>query len=359
MTARLPDDAPVPGLLRCLGCSMFIASFEEEGYNTLKDLRADEEEVVKEFISALGMPNRTDERLLEWAFERKGEGGSKSSKGAAGGGAKTSEEEEDGDEEEEDEAEDEVRDQKIPSCGVFDPAWLAAVAPLYSRHMGCENMGPLLYSLARFVKPQSCLEIGAGYTSAFLLQALEDNAKELKAWEQWQRESGIEDWLVEGIEKSASSSGGLLHCVDNLAHEGTTANRLLAVAHRLGLESRLALHLDDARAFLDEYTGECIFDFVWLDGFLDFAFAGGGLKGRGGGGGGSSAGGTVVDGLEAFMEDMWPRIAPGGFVLMHSTLTNSTTRAWIQDLASRDSKWGPPGALLSLMEPHKRFQNAV
>lgn len=66
---------------------------------------------------------------------------------------------------------------EVAFCGrALGRAWLEAVAPLYSRHMGCENMGPLLYSLARFVKPRSCLEIGAGYTSAFLLQALEDSS---------------------------------------------------------------------------------------------------------------------------------------------------------------------------------------
>ena len=30
--------------------------------------------------------------------------------------------------------------------------------------------GPLLYALLRFVKPQHVLEIGAGYTSIFMLQ---------------------------------------------------------------------------------------------------------------------------------------------------------------------------------------------
>lgn len=36
--------------------------------------------------------------------------------------------------------------------GLYCPAFLAAVAPLYAQRMGCENMGPLLYSLVRFTK---------------------------------------------------------------------------------------------------------------------------------------------------------------------------------------------------------------
>ena len=97
------------------------------------------------------------------------------------------------------------------SC--FDRAFLAACRPLHAQHMGCENMGPLLYSLVRFTKAQgggraggradtcprrqmpsslwTCpsrgamthgrgcalpqarhvLEVGAGYTSVWILQA--------------------------------------------------------------------------------------------------------------------------------------------------------------------------------------------
>ena len=48
-------------------------------------------------------------------------------------------------------------------CGAngaaYNQQFLAACRPLYAQHMGCENMGPLLYSLARFVKPSCCLEV--------------------------------------------------------------------------------------------------------------------------------------------------------------------------------------------------------
>ena len=64
---------------------------------------------------------------------------------------------------------------------LYDPAFLRVVSPLYDMHMGCENMGPLLYSLVRFLKPKRVLEIGAGLTSIFLLQALVDNEKEEEA----------------------------------------------------------------------------------------------------------------------------------------------------------------------------------
>jgi hypothetical protein len=38
--------------------------------------------------------------------------------------------------------------------------------------MGAENLGTALYALCRFVKPGNVLEVGGGYTSVFILQAL-------------------------------------------------------------------------------------------------------------------------------------------------------------------------------------------
>ena len=71
--------------------------------------------------------------------------------------------------------------------GIYDQSFLRRVQPLYDMHMGVENMGPLLYSLVRFAKPRHVLEVGAGYTSIFILQALHDNASELANCRRLQR----------------------------------------------------------------------------------------------------------------------------------------------------------------------------
>ena len=55
-------------------------------------------------------------------------------------------------------------------------------------HMGAENMGPFLYQLCRFTKPENVLEIGAGYTSVYLMQALRDNKKEIEVYERMREE---------------------------------------------------------------------------------------------------------------------------------------------------------------------------
>ena len=55
--------------------------------------------------------------------------------------------------------------------GAFSLPFLAACRPAHAAAMGAENVGHLLYSLLRFMKPRNVVEIGAGYTTLWLLQA--------------------------------------------------------------------------------------------------------------------------------------------------------------------------------------------
>src|SRR5262245_49796884 len=45
--------------------------------------------------------------------------------------------------------------------------------------MGVELASPFIYSLIRLVRPRSLLEIGAGYSSAFMLKAIADNVEDV------------------------------------------------------------------------------------------------------------------------------------------------------------------------------------
>ena len=171
--------------------------------------------------------------------------------------------------------------------GLYSQSFLRAVEPLYNMHMGVENMGPLLYALVRFTKPRRVLEVGAGYTSVFILQvrhnldcvaisqyfpllliaplqdfefnrrtqALKDNADELRnlvkmrragkcdaAGTPWTVESYFSkappEWMDGGSTETGGGANhskgkwgatGVLHCVDNMAHAHTTAHKVLKV----------------------------------------------------------------------------------------------------------------------------------
>lgn len=63
----------------------------------------------------------------------------------------------------------------------LDPRFYRAVEPLYFSGMGTEHVAPLLYTLARMTRPRSVLEVGLGYTTPFLAQALQDNVAEFES----------------------------------------------------------------------------------------------------------------------------------------------------------------------------------
>ena len=279
--------------------------------------------------------------------------------------------------------------------GLVDPTFLKLVKPLYDLHMGAENLGPTLYALVRFTKPARILEVGAGYTSAFLLQALADNAAELEAYRALRRDGaatcGDAPWSVDAFfdreagdgggryrgddetrsvsarrghpGASASASGserrsdgeaplpgtedarvdsGVLHCVDNLAHEHTTAHAVVETARKMRCVDRLRLH--DVDAFDPDLPSTLEpgveFDMLWID--LGAAHR-----------------------IEGFFEAWWPRVrAEGGMVVVHSTLTNALSRGWLErmrDLARAPEPSPVYGRFetMSLLEPHKMFQNAI
>jgi predicted O-methyltransferase YrrM len=248
--------------------------------------------------------------------------------------------------------------------GVYDPTFLRLVKPLYDLHMGAENLGPMLYNLARFTKPARILEVGAGYTSAFLLQALNDNAAELETYRDLRRSGlavcGDAPWSVDAFfDREAGDGGGryrgdpdaseddrvssgVLHCIDNLAHEHTTAHVVVETARKMRCGERLRLH--EADAFDPDLPSTLEagieFDMLWID--LGAAHR-----------------------IEAFFEAWWPRVrAEGGMVIVHSTLTNALSRGWLErmrDLARAPDAENPYGRFetMSLLEPHKMFQNSV
>eukprot|EP01043_Picozoa_sp_COSAG02_P077535 COSAG02_NODE_17014_length_1035_cov_4.650794_1_plen_335_part_01 len=220
-------------------------------------------------------------------------------------------------------------------------------------------MGPLLYSLIRFVKPRRILEVGAGYTTLFILQALKDNEAELKhlraentvnaavascegSVDSNDNSSGQETGFF--VEEALNDSGhSFLHCVDNQEHDVFTAHgglgAVVSVAADLGLGHLLQIHTADAfdlllgpaerieagkaRTATDAVTSApptqhsgptstampSEWDMVWLDGI------------------------TTDPRWPKYFEAIWPQLVdPGGLALVHSTLTNATNRQWLREL---------------------------
>ena len=72
--------------------------------------------------------------------------------------------------------------------------------------------------------------------------------------------------------------------------------------------------------------------------------------------------------LDKFFSQWWPRLRIGGYMLVHSTLTNALTREWLERVRSRvhgsrthnggEGVMGAGSLNMSFLEPHKMFQNS-
>ena len=200
----------------------------------------------------------------------------------------------------------------------------------------------------------------------------------------------------------------MLHAIDDLgAAEGGnrgTAHLVAETAEALGLGALFSLHEGDAYAMAAMSLGAAGSGGGAADGTTDTAADAAGSEGTGGpeardlgpGGQGSPEaeqqqqldvlwldfGLGSGPRIEAFLDAWWPRLRPGGLLILHSTLTNAVTRAWLEKQRDR-SRPGGGGTLdaaaedegprdlarsrrqhlgafecLSLLEPHKMYQNS-
>src|SRR5439155_9930248 len=105
--------------------------------------------------------------------------------------------------------------------------------------MGTERVADLLYALVRFTRPRRLLEIGAGYTTPFILQALADNVcdhrKEVAQLElkRLGQQSKNADMLLE--DHYLTTYDPHLVSIDDLSHRRETASDVPAVAEKLGI----------------------------------------------------------------------------------------------------------------------------
>src|SRR5437773_3698401 len=115
--------------------------------------------------------------------------------------------------------------------------------------MGVELVSPLLYSLVRSTRPHRALEIGAGYSSLFILQALADNAadhrvqqKILEGHVRSDRHTGLRR-LLKGPHPLPLAQTDFyrrdyqprLHVIDDGSHPATSARMVQKAAQELGL----------------------------------------------------------------------------------------------------------------------------
>src|SRR5262249_26272270 len=217
--------------------------------------------------------------------------------------------------------------------------------------MGVELVSPLIYSLIRCTRPQSVLEVGAGYSSLFILRGLAENLEEYernKAVIQGQVRSDLHVGLRRlwhgrhplplALPKYYESDyNPTLSIIDDKSHAASSAGVIESVASKLRLAHLLRFHEGDFRGMSAKLDQKLLpFDLVWFDcgSYNEYA---------------------------DFLTEYWGLIKPaGGLLLLHSTLTNVAIRSIIHALKLRQATDDfNKFEMLSLLEPHKWRQNSI
>jgi hypothetical protein len=194
---------------------------------------------------------------------------------------------------------------------------------------GTETAAPLLYALARFVRPRRIFEVGAGLSTLYLLQALADSAAD-------DHEDRSSDRNVYGKTSWYDRPyAPRLMTLDDQSHGQNKVERLLGVVDDLGLAPYLDLRRDVFEGYAAKLSDDMLpLDLVWFD----------------------------CGGLEAYVDftlEYWPLVNPnGGLIAYHSTLTNAELRVFTEVLINRQRASGE-FELINLLEPHKKMQNSM
>lgn len=217
---------------------------------------------------------------------------------------------------------------------MLDDAFVARAQELYVPEMGTESIAPMLYWLVRTLRPRRALEVGMGFSTAYLAQALADNV----AADASERERLNDSEFAETNPMSHrpyydESYHPHLLCIDRMADTASSAPRAYRVLQDLGLDRYTSVIEGDLRGSspaVAERFGTV--DFAWIDTWD-----------------------TLV-----FVREYWPIIdAAGGVLAVHYLMTYPEGRAvqhYLRSLAGPDK-----GRLeiTNLVEPHKFGQNSL
>lgn len=181
--------------------------------------------------------------------------------------------------------------------------------------LGTENVAPFLRSFVQMVRPNRILEIGAGYTSPFFLEALYNNERVLN-------DGNLNDFFL-----SNAKYDPRLIIVDDLS--------LGEIADDVGLQLLIkspyvrfvqGVFQGQAETLRNEYG---LFDFVWFDC-------------------GSSSE------YEDFINEYWDIC--NGYVVFHYTFSNGKPN---KNMDILNKHLGKSHQIFSIIEPHKKRQGSI
>lgn len=182
-----------------------------------------------------------------------------------------------------------------------------------------ENMAFVLYGAIKFTRPLKLLEFGYGYTTPFLLESIKDIKEESIPYNEIVKVKNHDNY-------SGRSYNPELVVVDNfLDVNGEQFAKDFDNMKRLSLTDSLTIVKSD----MEDYIVNCEekYDLIWIDA---------GPKRH------------YID----YFEHINNMINDDGLIIIHSTLTNLEGAKFLIDFD------GSQYEKLSLLEPHKKWQNS-
>lgn len=212
--------------------------------------------------------------------------------------------------------------------------FLAHVEKLAVPEMGTDATAPLLYWLIRTVRPRTVVEVGMGYTTPFLAQALRDN---VTAVADERNLLGHPDGPVRQplAHRKYYDEPYLpqLVCIDRMTDPTSSAPRVWQVLDELGIRDVCEVLEGDMQGQADNVRERLgLVDFAWID---------------------------TWDTL-AFVREYWDLINPaGGILAVHYLMTYPQGRAVLRYIESLRGLEGGRLEVTNLLEPHRLAQNST
>lgn len=214
--------------------------------------------------------------------------------------------------------------------------------------MGTEEVGPLLYHLLRMTRPRRVLEVGMGFTTPFIAQAMAENRRAAhgggrglaaKSSARLRAGEALDDTWVRADPALLDPTYHVepyeprFVAVDDLQGPGSSAGRVLEVLDRLGLRGEVDVLPETLSRARDRLAPEFArFDFAWLD---------------------------IWEKIHLF-DRYWDLIDPaGGLALLHYLHGYPEGEEFLRQARERQLDQPPDFEILSLVEPHKVRQNSL
>lgn len=192
---------------------------------------------------------------------------------------------------------------------------------LMPNHFLTENVSLFLYSLIKCSRPQSIIEVGSGYSTLFILKSIRDIQKEILPFPE-------KVFTEEKNNFTGKKYNPIFNVVENFSHPNHLKN--YSCLKKFDITKNINFINNSIEDYLK--NSKETYDFVWMD---------------------FGTGSDYMYFFKLFLE----KINPGGFIIIHSTMSNLFGKLFVTELKLMNS-YENSLEIMNIVEPHKSLQNS-